>query len=96
MFKRLGDGPTVTVAIEGREVAVPQGASVAAATLLAGLDHGRTTPVSGAPRAPYCMIGVCFDCLMEIDGEANRQACMVSVEEGMSVRRQSGPADVTP
>ena len=96
MFRLLREGPTVTVTIEGREVAVPAGASVAAATLLANLDHGRTTPISGAWRAPYCMIGVCFDCLMEIDGEPNRPACMVPVEEGMRIRRQAGAAGVAP
>jgi predicted molibdopterin-dependent oxidoreductase YjgC len=50
----------------------------------------RATPVSGSPRAPYCMMGVCFDCLMEIDGVPNRQACLVPVAEGMRIRRQQG------
>ena len=80
----------VTVTIEGQRVRVPAGESVAAAALLHGLDHTRTTPISGAPRAPLCMMGVCFECLMEIDGEANRQACLVRVAEGMQIRRQHG------
>jgi predicted molibdopterin-dependent oxidoreductase YjgC len=90
MFKRLADAPeaTVTVDIEGREIRVPAGDSVAAAVLAAGLGHTRTTPVSGRPRAPYCMMGLCFDCLMEIDGQANRQACLVRVADGMRIRRQ--------
>jgi D-hydroxyproline dehydrogenase subunit gamma len=53
-------------------------------------DATRTTPVSGSPRAPYCMMGVCFECLMEIDGIANRQACMVRVRPGMRITRQQG------
>jgi predicted molibdopterin-dependent oxidoreductase YjgC len=36
------------------------------------------------------MMGVCFDCLMEIDGEANQQACMTTVRDGMRVARQRG------
>ena len=55
----------------------------------------RTTPVSGSPRAPYCMMGVCFDCLMEIDGVPNRQACLVTVAEGMRIRRQQGARQLT-
>jgi hypothetical protein len=78
------------VSVEGREISVPEGASAAAAVLLAGLDHLRETPVSGTPRAPYCMMGICFDCLAEIDGIANRQACMVTVQPGMIIRRQHG------
>ena len=76
--------------MEGAPLRVPAGASAAAAVLLAGLFRIRETPVSGAPRLPYCMMGVCFDCLAEIDGVANRQACMVPVAPGMRIRVQHG------
>lgn len=91
-FSRLGgaDGASVTVTIEGQRVQVPAGESVAAAVLVHAIGHTRTTPISGAPRAPFCMMGVCFECLMEIDGVANRQACLVPVTEGMQIRRQNG------
>ncbi|HEY8612038.1 MAG TPA: (2Fe-2S)-binding protein, partial [Roseomonas sp.] len=78
----------VEVFVEDRLVMVPEGASAAAAVLLAGLPAIRETPVSGAPRLPYCMMGVCFDCLAEIDGVANRQACMVPVAPGMRIAPQ--------
>lgn len=92
MFKRLNeiDGHTVTVNIEGEEVQVPEGETVAAAVLVHNLGYTRTTPISGAPRSPLCMMGVCFECLMEIDGLPNRQACQVQVEAGMTIRRQQG------
>ncbi len=93
MFRARHDTPPedgVTVTIDGHDVTVPPDTSVAAAALLAGLDHVRTTPVSGTPRAPYCMMGICFDCLMEIDGVPNRQACLEIVRPGMTVRRQDG------
>jgi D-hydroxyproline dehydrogenase subunit gamma len=69
-------------------VMVPAGASAAAAVLAAGFDSIRVTPVAGCERAPYCMMGVCFDCLAEIDGAANRQSCMIEVRPGMRVSRQ--------
>ena len=92
MFKRLEETATdsVTVEIEGTLVSVPVGESVAAAVLAHGLMPTRHTPVSGKPRAPFCMMGVCFDCLMVIDDRPNRQACMVTVAEGMRIRRQRG------
>jgi predicted molibdopterin-dependent oxidoreductase YjgC len=92
MFKRLADhlASTVMVNIDGVDVEVPAGESVAGAVLVQGLVYCRTTPVSGAHRAPFCMMGVCFDCLMEIDGVPNRQACMVRVEQGMRISRQRG------
>lgn len=92
MFKRLPDTPaeTVTFDFEGRKIEARAGDTVAAAVLAAEPGHTRTTPVSGSRRLPYCMMGVCFDCLMEIDGVPNRQACLVTVEDGMTVRRQIG------
>jgi predicted molibdopterin-dependent oxidoreductase YjgC len=98
MFKPLPDrrDRTVTVTIEGRPVTVPEGQTVAAAVLAVDLGPCRTTPVSGSPRAPYCMMGLCFDCLMEIDGVANIQTCLVEVRDGMEIRRQQGAPKVGP
>ena len=96
MFNKLPDfkGEMVTVEVEGQPLQVPANASAAAAALLAGLTSTRTSPVSGEPRAPYCMMGVCFDCLMVIDDEPSQQACMVTVREGMRIRRQEGPREL--
>ena len=80
---------TLSVIVDGRPVAVPAGASVAAALLLADAVPSRASAVSQAPRAPYCMMGVCFECLVEIDGIADRQACMVAAIDGMSIRRST-------
>lgn len=80
----------VEVAFNGRSLSVPGQCSVAAALLAAGVSRFRSTPVSGAPRAPYCMMGVCFECLLEIDGVANRQSCLVMVQPGMKIRSQEG------
>ena len=96
MFRRLQPDTRarVTITLDGRPVEAAAGDSVAAAMLAAGMSHCRTTPVSGAPRAPYCMMGVCFDCLVMIDGVGNRQACLVQVREGMSVQIQQGKREL--
>jgi predicted molibdopterin-dependent oxidoreductase YjgC len=93
---RLVDAPAGEIRFhyEGREVVAQPGDSVAAALLAAGETVLRATPISQAPRAPYCMMGVCFECLMEIDGVGNRQACLTPVSEGMQVRRQRGAREV--
>jgi len=91
MFKRLGDtGTAVTLKVDGKPIRARSGDTVAAAMLAAGIDHCRTTPVTGAPRAPYCLMGVCFDCLVTIDGIGSRQGCLVPVREGMAVETQIG------
>jgi len=91
MFKRLADaGTAVALTVDGKPVRARSGDTVAAALLSAGIEHCRTTPVTGAPRAPYCLMGVCFDCLVTIDGVGSRQACLVPVQEGMKVETQQG------
>ena len=91
MFKRLDEtGKTVMLEVDGLPVRARAGDTVAAAMLAAGLDHCRTTPVTGVPRAPYCLMGVCFDSLVTIDGVGSRQACLIPVREGMAVETQLG------
>ena len=81
----------VTLTLDGASIEAFEGDSVAAALLSADPVFTRRSPVSGAPRAPYCMMGICFECLVEIDGVPNRQACMVQVRDGMTVKRQMLP-----
>jgi len=81
---------TVTITFEGKAMTVPAGISVAAALLVGGVRDFRSSAVGQAPRAPYCMMGVCFECLVEIDGVPARQSCVVPARDGMQVRRQIG------
>ncbi len=85
---------TVTVYVDGQPVSVGTNESAAAAALQAGLVHTRTSPITGEKRAPYCMMGVCFECLMVIDGMPSRQACIVRVTPGMRIERQLGPREL--
>jgi len=80
----------VRISFNGNERHVVPGTTVAAALLGAGESRLRASPVSGDPRAPYCMMGVCFECLVEIDGVPNRQSCLIPVSEGMEIRSQEG------
>jgi D-hydroxyproline dehydrogenase subunit gamma len=83
-----GDADTITVYFEGKAITCRATDSVAAVVLSADPGHTRRTPVRNAPRAPYCMMGACFECLMEIDGVENRQACMILARDGMKIQRQ--------
>ena len=89
---QTGEPEAVTVTFDGSAFTVPAGISVAAALLVSGVREFRSSAVGGVPRAPYCMMGVCFECLVEIDGVPARQSCLVPVKDGMVVRRQIGAA----
>ncbi|MGA1858001.1 (2Fe-2S)-binding protein [Azospirillum sp. 11R-A] len=98
MFRRLPEIETATQAvsftIDGRPASARAGDSVTAALLANGVTACRTTAVSGAARGPYCMMGVCYDCLVTIDGTGNRQGCQVRVAPGMAVETQNGKREV--
>ncbi len=86
MFKSENKKDRVEVALDGRPVLLPVGVSVAAALLEVGEIISRKSPTSGKSCSPHCLMGVCFECMMEIDG-FQRQACMTQVRPGMTVNR---------
>jgi len=84
------DFDSVTVTVDGAEIVLRRGDSVAAAVLLSGNDPYRRSVLNGEARAPFCMMGVCFECLVEVDGVPNRQGCLVEARDGMRIVRQMG------
>ncbi len=91
MFQRVAEfGTVVPILVDGVTVEARAGDTVSAALLASGCDVRRATAVTGSKRLPYCMMGVCFDCLVMIDGVGNRQGCMVQVRPGMQVDIQRG------
>jgi len=97
MFRKLRDvqGQAVTIYLDGVAVLAEENESVAAVLLRQEQIWSRTTPVSGALRAPYCMMGVCFDCLATVDGVSSIQTCLTPVRDGMRIERQLGRPELS-
>jgi D-hydroxyproline dehydrogenase subunit gamma len=85
----IARGPAIEVLIEGRPVTAYLGETVATVLLAEGHLAMRTT-VDGSPRGVFCGMGVCFDCLVVVDGQPNTRACMTFVRTGMRIARQDG------
>lgn len=87
MFRRLDNSrqDQVEIYIDEMTQTVPINISVAAA-LLMFRKSVRSTPIGDRPRGPFCMMGICFDCLVNINGVPNQRACMVTVDSGMRVK----------
>lgn len=75
---------------DGRDVPFTAGQSVGAALFAAGVTAWRTTRRGGRPRGLFCGIGVCFDCLVTVDGRPNQRACLVPARARLRVRSQKG------
>jgi sarcosine oxidase subunit alpha len=87
---------TLSFTFENTPVRAFEGQTIAQALVAANAGRCRTTPVSGSSRAPYCLMGVCFDCLVTVDGKQNQQGCLVPVREGMCVTIQHGERLLSP
>jgi predicted molibdopterin-dependent oxidoreductase YjgC len=76
---------------DGEPVRAYPGETVAAALLAAGRRRARTTTRRAEPRGVYCGMGVCFECLIVVDGRPNLRACTTPAAPGMRVETQHGP-----
>ena len=82
---KIHAGAIVTLQVDGVPLQARRGQTVAAAMLAAGRRVLRRTRFKGRPRGLFCAMGVCFDCVMTVDGRNGVRACMTPVEDGMQV-----------
>jgi len=75
---------------DGEKIDAITGQSVAAALLAANQRALRKTRFNNNERGVFCGIGVCFDCLVVIDGITNQRACLIEARPGMKVQTQVG------
>jgi hypothetical protein len=95
MFRKLRkSSASIRLLVDGVTVEAEPGETVAAVLLRTSPFYARRTPISGEPRAPYCMMGVCFDCLAVVDDKPSTQTCLTIVSEGMRVEREEKGADL--
>ena len=87
--RELERGRRLELVLDGEPVEAYEGETVAAVLLARGEIATRRT-VKGEPRGIFCGMGVCFDCLVVVDGVPNTRACMTWVRDGMEVWRQDG------
>jgi len=88
-------GPAFTFTFEGQVMSAYPGETIGAALMAAGILTFRTTRRQGRPRGLFCGIGLCFDCLVIVDGIPNQQACLVAVKPDMLVQVQTGTGEDT-
>jgi D-hydroxyproline dehydrogenase subunit gamma len=84
----IGRGSPVTVNVDGKDVQAFEGETVLAVLWATGDHCLHTTARAHEPRGFFCGIGVCFDCLVTIDGAVNMRACLEPVRDRMKIERQ--------
>lgn len=85
---RPGDAEPVTIDFEGRRLTGLRGQSVAGVLLANGIESWRSTADARQPRGLFCGIGVCFDCVVVVNGHRDVRACQHLATDGDRVERQ--------
>ena len=85
---------TVPIFIDEEKIEVPAGTTLAAALYMAGKRVMRHTPKNHDPRSLFCGMGICYDCMVVVDGRANVRACQTEVRSDMRVNTQKGEPKV--
>jgi len=81
-------GEPFHIQVNGQTVTAYPGETIAAVLLAQGWKMFRHTPLSGEPRGPFCGMGLCFDCLVTLNGEPNVRACVTFAKPGDKIERQ--------
>jgi len=85
LLPRVSRGKKIQIVVDGASMDAFEGETVAAALLAAGITKFRLTRNHKHPRGIYCGMGVCYECLVRVDGVDNVRACMTPVADGMKV-----------
>jgi aerobic-type carbon monoxide dehydrogenase small subunit (CoxS/CutS family) len=80
--------PAFQIQVDGQPVAAYPGETLATVLIAAGLRPFRRTLLLGQLRALYCGMGLCFDCLVTVNGRPNIRACLTRAQPGDRVQRQ--------
>lgn len=95
--KTVWSGRKVQILVDGKPVQLFECEAIATALASAGYLTLRHSPKRGAPRGMFCIMGVCQECVVEIDG-AMQPSCMTTARDGMRIttdtlnrRRESSP-----
>ena len=81
-------GPAIRLEVDGQAIPAYEGETVAAALLASGRRVFRHAAPDDAPRGIFCGIGMCFECLVTVDGTHIVRACVTPVRDGMQVTTQ--------
>ncbi|MDG1996763.1 MAG: (2Fe-2S)-binding protein [Emcibacteraceae bacterium] len=75
----------ITFYFDGKQYSGYEGESISAALLRAGVTNIRT-PAFGGSRGIFCGMGVCQECVVEVDGK-KQESCRTGITQGLKVTR---------
>ena len=83
--KSIVRGPIVEILVDGLTVQAHAGDSLAITLAVAGKVLLRHSPMQQLPRGMFCLMGVCQECVVHVDGVPT-MSCSETVRENMVVQ----------
>ena len=85
LLPEIQRGKAVKITVDGKALEAYEGETIAAALLSAGIHTLRRSPKKKEPRGVFCGIGICYECLVTVDGVHAVRACITPVADGMKI-----------
>ena len=78
-------GKQITITVDGKSIAAYEGEILHGTLTAAGIQILGSTMKRHQPRGVLCGMGICYQCLVRINGIPDQRACMTPVEDGMVI-----------
>ena len=75
----------ITFFVNGKKFPAFEGETVFGALYAAGFNVLGHRSYDQQERCGFCGMGLCYECLVTVNGRKNQRACMVEVEPNMEV-----------
>lgn len=82
-------GDKIRIVFEGRSLPAREGEPLAVSLLASGLRTFARGVKYHRARGPYCMVGRCSHCVMQVDGEPNVYTCLTPAKHNQQIERQN-------
>ena len=86
MSRFSNNNKDITFTFNDKPYTAKKGDNISSALLINNISYNRKTFGNKNPRSSFCHMGVCFECLVQIDGKAGIQACKTKLTEGMEIK----------
>ena len=85
MSRFVKDLKNINFTFEDKSFFAKEGDTIAVALCANDLFTNRKTVNKETPRGSFCYMGVCYECLVTVDGKQSIQACKCKISEGMEI-----------
>jgi predicted molibdopterin-dependent oxidoreductase YjgC len=90
VYEGVDRGQKFEIEVDGEKMTAYEGETIASVLHADGRLTMNYTPKRKAPRGMYCGIGLCYNCIMVIDGVPSTRACQTLATPGCKVKTQEG------